>query len=250
MWIIFVGILYVSVCMLIPVGIIVWICKKRNRQNSTRNKPESSETTDHYETVQLPKIPTINYNRAEFEIADGVLKKYLGNALEVHIPEGIKSIGNSAFFGNQRIRKVFFPKSVEEIGVNAFKGCAMLSDIQFAEGLSLIGENAFYGCTSLQKIEIPQNVRTIENYAFSFCSLQEIHLQCKIRNIAPAFVNAFQQDEPIQIYVPTLSTWLIQDLAVHFYSTCYQFHLYVNGALLESATISENVTEFCFNGLY
>lgn len=242
MWVIFVGFLYIAACALIPIGLIVWLSKRRKRRQSEQKTTEAAIAA---ETPKVKQEPEIVYDRAEFEIADGILKKYLGNALEVHIPEGVKSIGSSAFCENQRIRKVYIPGSVKEIGAEAFKKCEMLSDVQFAEGLSVIEGSAFDGCVSLKKLDFPQSISVIGYGAFSNCSLNEIHFRGNDLSGIDGIVfdKMSIREVQMQVYVPTLSAWLKK--SNDFFVT---YSLYVDGSLLESVTMSANVPSEVFCG--
>ena len=56
---------------------------------------------------------------------------------EIVLPEGLKTIGERAFFHNNYLQKVEIPASVTEIGEGAFAACTNLSSIVFK------GENTF-----------------------------------------------------------------------------------------------------------
>ena len=80
----------------------------------------------------------------EFEIENGVLKKYRGNGGAVAIPKGVTSIGYRAFYR-----------------------CSSLTSVTIPEGVISIGEWAFEDCSSLTSVTIPKSVTSIESYAFS-----------------------------------------------------------------------------------
>ena len=67
-----------------------------------------------------------------FEITDGVLKKYTGSDANVTIPKGVTEIGSSAFSRCKSLASVSIPGSVTEIGYNAFNGCTSLAEIHYA----------------------------------------------------------------------------------------------------------------------
>ena len=61
----------------------------------------------------------------DFEIEDGVLKKYNGSAKEIFIPSSVICIGEWAFYGCSS-SSIFIPSSVTSIGEAAFYGCSSL----------------------------------------------------------------------------------------------------------------------------
>ena len=127
-------------------------------------------------------------NLFEFVIKNGVLEKYKGPGGDVVIPDGVTSIGDSAFKNCRTLTSVTIPDSVTSIGDRAFDGCRALKKIYFTnlvawmgisglmkltdhnrelylngeplreivipKGLTSISEGAFYGCSSLKKIYI------------------------------------------------------------------------------------------------
>ena len=56
----------------------------------------------------------------DFEIENGILKKYRGNSSNVMIPEGVTEIGSSAFRASWTIESVCIPEGVVAIGNLAF----------------------------------------------------------------------------------------------------------------------------------
>ena len=61
----------------------------------------------------------------DFEIEDGVLKKYNGSAKEIFIPSSVICIGEWAFYGCSS-SSIFIPSSVTSICEAAFYGCSSL----------------------------------------------------------------------------------------------------------------------------
>ena len=110
----------------------------------------------------------------------------------VTIPNGVTSIGDSAFAWCTSLTSIVIPDSVTSIGTYAFEDCAAeiiwgdtptiteIGEYAFAyydgtsitipDGVTSIGECAFSGCTSLISITIPDGVTSIEERAFENCT--------------------------------------------------------------------------------
>ena len=138
---------------------------------------EKAINTYNFENGRSSKTNIYNVNNSEdFEIVGGVLKKYLGNELEVIIPESVLEIDNSVF-ANTYIESVVLPNKIKKIGVAAFKNCKNLTRIEFPESLEEIDAYAFKGCISLTKIRIPSKIKIIWFETFEGCTnLAQIEL--------------------------------------------------------------------------
>ena len=91
------------------------------------------------------------------------------HATSYTIPEGIKTIYDSAFSLNENLVEVTFPNTLTTIETYAFDGCSKLREVKFPNSLMSIGNGAFYLCYSLVKAEIPASVKSIGDYAFYGC---------------------------------------------------------------------------------
>ena len=97
----------------------------------------------------------------DWEITDGVLVRYCGDAADVKIPGNVTVIGEAAFEGRADITGVTIPSGVTAIGDGAFRDCAKLTGIKIPSGVTVIGENAFDGCAGLTNADIPASVESI-----------------------------------------------------------------------------------------
>ncbi len=110
--------------------------------------------------------------------------EYADKAVEIHIENGVTSIGARAFYGFFRVKSVTIPDSVAEIGAHAFSHCSALSTVDFPEYLSSIGEGAFRSCTALKRASLPASCRKLGAYAFASCTaLKEVHLPAVLKDI-------------------------------------------------------------------
>ncbi len=108
-------------------------------------------------------------------IPDGV--KSIGNyafyffseLLSVKIPNSVQSIGKYAFLGCNKMTTINIPDGVTTIQESTFSGCDKLSKITIGKGVKAIGEKAFYDCSSLYGIDLPKGVLSIDVWAFCNC---------------------------------------------------------------------------------
>ena len=86
------------------------------------------------------------------------------------IPNGVTSIGGSAFSNCSGLTSVTIPNSVTSIGNGAFYGCSGLTSITIGNSVTSIGVSTFSGCSGLTSVTIPNSVTTIGAQAFFECS--------------------------------------------------------------------------------
>ena len=123
------------------------------------------------------------------------------------IPDGVTSIGESAFSGNDALAVIFIPDSVTSLGRYAFanctnlasleipdsvtsiehglfSGCTELTKVTFPDGIEEIGYAMFYGCSSLKEVKIPDSVTVIGDSSFFCCtSLTSINIPRSVKTI-------------------------------------------------------------------
>ena len=141
----------------------------------------------------------------------GVLLYLLGRALtEYIIPDGVTTIGGSAFCECDSLTSVTIGDGVTSIGQSAFSGCSSLTSVTIGDSVTTIGDCAFFGCDSLTSVTIGDGVTTIGQAAFYDCtSLTSVY--CKALT-PPTVVNydfdwtAFDGNASGRmVYVPTES---------------------------------------------
>ena len=91
------------------------------------------------------------------------------NITEIIIEDGVKSIGDNAFYQFDYLEDIEIPDTVKSIGEGAFFKCARLDNITIPYGVDLIEVSSFSGCYELESITIPRNVTEIQNGAFTYC---------------------------------------------------------------------------------
>lgn len=88
------------------------------------------------------------------------------------IPESVSNIGEGAFSGCTKLKKVKLPDNFQVISDYMFSNCN-IKKISLPEGLTAIGRNAFENNTGLKSIVIPEKVSYIGEYALSGCEKLE-----------------------------------------------------------------------------
>ncbi|MBE6708357.1 MAG: hypothetical protein E7578_03835 [Ruminococcaceae bacterium] len=100
----------------------------------------------------------------------GVLTEYNGDGGDVVVPEGVTSIGASAFAFCSSIKTVTLPEGVTFIGTGAFSFCPGLEKVVLPKTLISIDTGAFAFCPALSDIDLPDGLLSVGNGAFSFCN--------------------------------------------------------------------------------
>ncbi len=133
---------------------------------------------------------------------------YLNGELvtDIVIPDGVKSIGDFAFFGCRTITSITIPSSLQSVGINAFYDCLeidsvyitdiaswcaidfgpyanpmhngadlylngeLVIEVAIPQGVARIGEYTFEGCKSITNVTVPKSVMFIDDCAFINCS--------------------------------------------------------------------------------
>lgn len=101
-----------------------------------------------------------------------------------HIPEGITTIKERAFYNCKNLKILTFPDSITHIEASAFSGCENIEEIILPKNLKKLSYRAFADCKRLKRIIIPEGVEELEWAVFSGCeNLEEIVLPESIKKI-------------------------------------------------------------------
>lgn len=88
-----------------------------------------------------------------------ILLAYNGTRNIVTVPEGVKKIASTAFYGNEHLEKINLPISISLIGEESFANCSQLREITFFNTVDkpeniTIGDGAFRKCASLKSLTL------------------------------------------------------------------------------------------------
>ena len=95
---------------------------------------------------------------------------------KVVIKNGVKNIGNYAFYDCEILKSAILPESAVSIGDYAFHYCQSLTSVIIPRSMMNIGYNTFSYCQNLASVTFLGSVISIGDEAFEECALTEITL--------------------------------------------------------------------------
>ena len=124
---------------------------------------------------------------------------------EYAIPEGVRSIGSSAFEYSQYLEKVTMPDTVGSIGYWAFNRASKLKEINISENCTSIGQFAFSE-TRLTSLHIPAQVEYIDlDYSF-LTDLKEWTVASGNQYYCAVDGVLFDKDMTVILHIPAAKT--------------------------------------------
>lgn len=104
---------------------------------------------------------------SDFEMDGNKLLKYSGTEEVVSIPDGVKSIGEEAFAGNDHVVKVEVGNQVKSIGYRAFAECDSLRTVVVGDGVEEIDTAAFSNNKELVNVSLGADVKSLGSGIFA-----------------------------------------------------------------------------------
>lgn len=111
---------------------------------------------------------------------------------EVILPNGLESIGSSAF-KNSYVNSLAFPSTLNSVGDYAFQS-SLITEAILPDSMTSIGESAFSSCKYLTTVNYPKNLTYVPQCCFQYCyNLNTFTLPYGLEEIEDwAFSNAYK----------------------------------------------------------
>lgn len=111
------------------------------------------------------------------------------------VPEGVRRIGERAFYTNRNVRSVLLPQSLRHICEAAFRFCTGLKSMHVPDGVTDIGTGAFQECINLRSVHLPSGLTDIADCLLYMTGVEEIEIPAQVRRIGrQAFYSAPLRD--------------------------------------------------------
>ena len=96
--------------------------------------------------------------------------------------------------------KLVIPEGVTSIGESAFELIDTISEVEFPKSLVSIGDSAFLACSGIRSIIIPENVTSIGDFVFESTHITKIYIEStKIKDIGMFAFSAYAQSTVITV---------------------------------------------------
>lgn len=101
------------------------------------------------------------------------------------IDDNVKTIGQGAFFGANRLKSITIPNGVTSLDQYAFYKCDGLTNVKLPNTVTTINLGAFQYCSGLTNVIIPDSVTNIGQSAFANCmGLSTVFIPKGLTNIS------------------------------------------------------------------
>lgn len=132
--------------------------------------PKIEEKTDGTLALQDSQDSQKNWFEYDGTTLLKLKEKYRDYKGEIHIPDSVTSIGNSAFSCCSSLTSVTIPNTVISIGYSAFQNCSNLANVTIPDSVTSISKMMFSGCKRLTNVTMPKRLLKIDMCSFRDCS--------------------------------------------------------------------------------
>ena len=245
-----------------------WHDVKISVPNGVTYSPYYESSTQSNELIgKIQKTIQVFFGDGVATIGDRAFYYYYYSLTFITIPNGVASIGSSAFQNCYSLTSIIISGSVTSISFGAFQNCYSLTSIIIPDSITIIcgvdgtafqncyrltsinipdgvtsigGSNAFQNCYALASITIPDSLTKISNNSFQTCySLTSITIPNGVTNI---YGNAFQNCYSLTSVNLSNSITSVSSSA---FTNCYSL---TSVNLSNSITsISSNMFSYCYS---
>ena len=141
-----------------------------DKKNAVEDKFGVKYSKDWKRLLWAPSELNDNYSIKEGVKVIGDRAFWICDSLRsINIPNSVTTIGNWAFYGCKALTNINIPNSVKNIEYSAFMSCSSLANINIPNSVTTIRGGTFMDCNSLTRINIPNSVKFIGDGAFKGC---------------------------------------------------------------------------------
>ena len=116
--------------------------------------------------LKASKIPSYTEHIGNYAFRDS-------GAESIALPEGVTSIGDHAFYDNDRLKEITLPQSLTSIDYYAFSWCTALGKIAIPDGVTELPYGLFAWCTELKEVALGAKTEKIDTSVFRLCGKLE-----------------------------------------------------------------------------
>ena len=116
--------------------------------------------------LKASKIPSYTEHIGSYAFRDS-------GAESIALPEGVTSIGDYAFYDNDRLKEITLPQSLTSIDYYAFSWCTALGKIAIPDGVTELPYGLFACCTELKEVALGAKTEKIGTSVFMLCGKLE-----------------------------------------------------------------------------
>ena len=125
----------------------------------------------------------------DYDYDGGPWAGYRDRITAVILPNGLTSIGSSAFYGLYNLTSASIPDSVTRIGGWAFFECSSLTSVEIPDKVTALGNSTFAFCSSLASVYINSDFSGNHNTFHECSKLTTLHIGPKVTRFYQNFLN-------------------------------------------------------------
>mgnify|MGYP001852783496 FL=1 len=148
-------------------GLVLEVPRSSSVASGALVLPEESwwyaETAEGEETEHAEALPVVAIASGAFE--------YNSKLTSVTLPEGLKQVGDRAFYSCTALTSVTINGTAVRIGKESFEYCSALSSVT-GGSVAAVGERAFFACSSLGCFSAVDDNAVIGSRAFGYTGIE------------------------------------------------------------------------------